>query len=67
MPQSPTVRSLKGHTDRYVISCPEDISIWRPLVAQNIPIFTQEFLLIGVLKQELDWDNRDLRVPGSVS
>ncbi|XP_006464077.1 hypothetical protein AGABI2DRAFT_180183 [Agaricus bisporus var. bisporus H97] len=64
MPQSPTVRSLKGHTDRYVISCPEDISIWRPLVAQNIPIFTQEFLLIGVLKQELDWDNRDLRVPG---
>jgi hypothetical protein len=66
MQHSPTVRSLNGSVNRYVISCPEDVSIWRPLASQNIPIFTQEFLLIGVLKQELDWDNRNLRVPGSV-
>jgi len=64
--QTPTVRLLTGHADRHVISCPEDISIWRPLAMQGIPIFTHEFLLIGVLKQELEWDLKDFRVPGSL-
>jgi len=33
---------------------------------QGIPIFTHEFLLIGVLKQELEWDLKDFRVPESL-
>jgi mediator of DNA damage checkpoint protein 1 len=45
-----------------VISCKEDIAIWRPIAAQGIPIYSQELLLTGVLKQELEWDGGDVRV-----
>jgi len=33
---------------------------------QGIPIFTHEFLLTGVLRQELEWDSKDFRVQGSL-
>ncbi|KXN86850.1 BRCT-containing protein 1 [Leucoagaricus sp. SymC.cos] len=65
--QQPTFRLINGHEDRHVISCPGDISIWRPLAAQGIPIYTHEFLLIGVMKQEVEWDGLEFRVPGSVN
>ncbi|KAF5344832.1 hypothetical protein D9756_011094 [Leucocoprinus leucothites] len=64
--QWPTVRQLTGHADRHIISCAEDISIWRPLAAQGVPIYMHKFLLIGVLRQELDWDLMEFRVAESV-
>lgn len=62
--QTPTVRVLAGHDKRFVISCPEDVSIWRPL-AQNHKIYTQELILTSALRQEIDWDDEAYFVPGS--
>ncbi|KAH9915024.1 uncharacterized protein BXZ73DRAFT_106335 [Epithele typhae] len=62
--QSPTVRILDGHDNRFVISSPGDVSIWRPLVKHH-PIYNQELILTSALKQEIDWDQATFRVPGS--
>ncbi|KAK0461234.1 uncharacterized protein EV420DRAFT_1531024 [Desarmillaria tabescens] len=55
--QTPTIRVLKSSSNRHIISCAEDISIWRP-IAQQFPIYTQELVLTGALKQEVEWDNK---------
>ncbi|OSD06683.1 hypothetical protein PYCCODRAFT_1382487 [Trametes coccinea BRFM310] len=63
--QTPTVRILSGHDDRLVISCPEDVSIWRPLVEHEHLVYTQELILTSALRQELDLDDPGFLVPGS--
>ncbi|KAJ2978208.1 hypothetical protein NUW54_g11319 [Trametes sanguinea] len=55
--QTPTVRMLSGHDDRLVISCPADVSIWRPLVEHGHPVYTQELILTSALRQELDLED----------
>ena len=62
---TPTVRILNGSEDRHVISCPEDVSIWRPLSEAGFPIYTSEFLLTGALRQKLDWADTANQVVGS--
>jgi len=64
--QIPTPRILNANPDRHVISCPGDISIWRPIAKSHYPVYTQELILTGALKQEMDWEGREFRVPGSV-
>lgn len=32
------------------------------MAAQGIPIYSQELVLTGVLKQEMEWDGDDVRV-----
>lgn len=32
------------------------------MAAQGIPIYSQELLLTGALKQEINWDGDDVRV-----
>lgn len=59
------MRILKGHDDRFVVSCPADVSIWRPLSENGYAVYSQELILTGVLKQELEWDDDTHRVPGS--
>ncbi|KAI0328357.1 hypothetical protein GY45DRAFT_1326498 [Cubamyces sp. BRFM 1775] len=63
--QTPTVRMLNGHDDRFVISCPADVSIWRPLAEHGHPVYTQELILTSALRQELDLDDTGFMVPGS--
>ncbi|KAH9892440.1 hypothetical protein C8Q73DRAFT_698027 [Cubamyces lactineus] len=63
--QTPTVRMLNGHDDRFVISCPADVSIWRPLVEHGHPVYTQELILTSALRQELDLEDATFLVPGS--
>ncbi|KAI9067528.1 hypothetical protein FKP32DRAFT_1588518 [Trametes sanguinea] len=63
--QTPTVRMLSGHDDRLVISCPADVSIWRPLVEHGHPVYTQELILTSALRQELDLEDPTFLVPGS--
>ncbi|ORX90125.1 hypothetical protein K493DRAFT_410063 [Basidiobolus meristosporus CBS 931.73] len=41
-------------TDLVVISCDEDCLLWET-IPENIPLFTSEFILTGLLKQELNW------------
>ncbi|KAJ7178477.1 hypothetical protein C8R43DRAFT_1117863 [Mycena crocata] len=60
--QTPTVRILNSAPGRYVISCLEDIAVWRPLTKDNV-IYSQELLLTAALTQEIDWDNPAFRVP----
>ncbi|KIK88110.1 hypothetical protein PAXRUDRAFT_802378 [Paxillus rubicundulus Ve08.2h10] len=54
----PTLRILKGGKNRYVVSCPEDISIWRPLAQEGYKIYSTELILQSVLKQDIDWQNK---------
>ncbi|KAH7905875.1 BRCT domain-containing protein [Hygrophoropsis aurantiaca] len=61
---SPTTRSLKGKENRYVISCPDDISIWRPLVQGGFTVYSPELLLTGVLRQEIDWEDKANMITG---
>jgi hypothetical protein len=51
--------------DRYVISCKDDGSVWRAIAENDVPIYTKELILTGILKQEMGWDDRDFMVPGS--
>ena len=60
-----TVRVLSGHSNRRVISCPEDVSIWRPLTQHDFTIYTQELILTSALRQEVDWEDTAFQVPGS--
>lgn len=62
---TPTVRILKAIQDRFVISCVDDKSIWRPLAEAGFPIFNQELILTGMLKQKIDWDSDASKVAGS--
>ncbi|KAF8625140.1 hypothetical protein AX17_006918 [Amanita inopinata Kibby_2008] len=61
---TPTARIINANPGRHVISCPEDASIWRP-IAEHYPIYTQELVLTGALKQSIDWDDEAFQVAGS--
>ncbi|KAJ7783264.1 hypothetical protein B0H16DRAFT_1357900 [Mycena metata] len=62
--QTPTVRIINSVPERYVISCPEDVSIWRPFAKDiNDPIYTQELLLAATMTQQIDWKNPAFQVP----
>ncbi|KAH7883429.1 hypothetical protein F5I97DRAFT_1905100 [Phlebopus sp. FC_14] len=56
---NPTARILKGRDNRHVISCQEDISIWRPLVQEGYRIYSTELILQAVLKQKIEWENEE--------
>ncbi|KAJ6587006.1 hypothetical protein DFH09DRAFT_1028033 [Mycena vulgaris] len=62
--QAPSVRTLNSAPGRYVISCPEDISIWRTLTKDHT-IYSQELLLTAAVTQKIDWDNPAFIVPNS--
>ncbi|KAJ7770143.1 hypothetical protein DFH07DRAFT_266653 [Mycena maculata] len=61
---TPTLRTLNSAPGRYIISCAEDISVWRPLTKDHV-IYSPELLLTSALTQEIDWDNPAFRVPDS--
>ncbi|PPQ92154.1 hypothetical protein CVT25_008779 [Psilocybe cyanescens] len=65
--QTPTLRIINAApSTRHVISCKEDIAIWRPLTSsRTVNIYTQELILTGVLKQEMEWDKEEYFVQGS--
>ncbi|KAL4080140.1 hypothetical protein V8B97DRAFT_700237 [Scleroderma yunnanense] len=64
---TPTVRILKAKENRFVISCPEDVSIWRPLAQEGYKIYSTELILQGVLRQEVEWESTECMVNGSNS
>ncbi|CAE6451118.1 unnamed protein product [Rhizoctonia solani] len=39
----------------HIISSPEAEPSWRALIKEDIPIYNKEFVLNGILRQELDW------------
>ncbi|KAI0278529.1 hypothetical protein BC826DRAFT_649275 [Russula brevipes] len=62
--QNPTVRVLsgKGSDQYYVVSCPEDASVWQPIADAGHPIYSQELILIAALTQEIRLDAEDVRI-----
>ena len=62
---TPTHRMLKNSTNKFVVSCPADISIWRSLAEQNYTIYNQELILNSALRQEMDWDNPGNKIGAS--
>lgn len=65
MLQTPTNRMVTSKPNRYVISCEDDGSIWRAIAENDVPIYTKELILTGILKQDIAWDDHEFRVPGS--
>ena len=63
--QAPTYRTVTSKPDRYVISCEDDGTIWRAISENDVPIYTKELILTGILKQEIAWDDHEFMVPGS--
>lgn len=58
--QSPSLRIIRAAPEnRHVISCKEDISIWRPIAAEGYKVYTQELLLAGIMKQQIEWDREE--------
>jgi hypothetical protein len=43
-----------------IITCPEDKSTWHVFTDQNLPLYSSELLLVGVLKQELELERYSL-------
>jgi mediator of DNA damage checkpoint protein 1 len=62
--QTPTIRILDANSDRHIISCLADSSIWRP-VASKHNVYSQELILTSALKQHVDWTDESFLVPGS--
>lgn len=61
----PTARILAADpTNRHVVSCKEDKSVWKGF-ADQYPVYSTELILQSALEQQVDWDNH--RVPGSSS
>ncbi|KAI0271257.1 hypothetical protein BC834DRAFT_966777 [Gloeopeniophorella convolvens] len=60
--QNPTTRVLNGKPDNYVISCPEDASIWRPIAEAGHTIYSQELILNAALTQEINLDDEAYQV-----
>lgn len=56
---------VTSKSDRYVISCEDDGSIWRAISENGVPVYTKELILTGILKQQIAWDDKDFMVPGS--
>ncbi|KAK7057115.1 hypothetical protein R3P38DRAFT_1161363 [Favolaschia claudopus] len=61
MTSNPTIRVLNSAPYRYVISCPEDVSLWRSLTKHHT-IYSQELLLSAALTQQIDWKNPDFQL-----
>ena len=61
---TPTVRILKGKANRYVVSCQEDVAIWRPLVQNGFKVYSPELVLRGALRQEIEWEKEVCLVAG---
>jgi hypothetical protein len=63
--QNPTVRALSGKSSgqqHFVISCAEDVSIWRPIAEAGHAIYSQELLLSAALTQEMHLNEEEFRV-----
>jgi hypothetical protein len=63
--QNPTVRALSGKSSGqqyFVISCAEDVSIWRPIAEAGHAIYSQELVLSAALTQEMHLNEEEFRV-----
>ena len=61
---TPTVRILRGKANRYVVSCPEDKGMWRPLVEEGFKVYSPELVLRAALRQEIEWENEECVLAG---
>ena len=61
--QTPSIRIIGANPEtRHVILCKEDISIWRPIAAQGYKVYNQELLLMGAMKQKMEWERPEFIV-----
>ena len=61
--QAPSLRIIRAAPERRcVITCPQDVSIWRPIVEGGFRVYSPELVLAGVMGQEIEWDREDYMV-----
>ncbi|KAJ7725655.1 hypothetical protein DFH07DRAFT_1066876 [Mycena maculata] len=63
--QLPSLRILETHPNRHLISSSEDKALWQQIAAAGCPIYSSELILMGALRQEIDWESAAFRVEGS--
>lgn len=63
----PQARMLEGHeSDKHVIGTDQASDKWMPLVRKGIPVYSQEVVLLSILRQELpDWDSAEWKLSGN--
>ncbi|KAJ7072254.1 hypothetical protein C8F01DRAFT_1103141 [Mycena amicta] len=54
--QTPTIRIVNSAPHRHVVSCNEDVAVWKHLAAHT-KIYSQELLLLSTLAQRIDWED----------
>lgn len=60
--QIASLRDDKGNPTFIVITCPNDVHLCRDLMARRLAVFNSEFVLTGVLRQEIDFELFRLQV-----
>jgi len=62
----PSNRQLAGNW--HIVSQPKEKKLWKPFAEQSHTIYSEEFILNGILRQTMDWQCEDdsSRVEGSV-
>ncbi|XP_041365559.1 PAX-interacting protein 1-like [Gigantopelta aegis] len=55
----------KGHPTFIIITCVKDVFLCRDLVAKRIAVYNPEFVLTGVIRQEVDFELFRLDIPTS--
>jgi hypothetical protein len=55
---------LEADPRKHLVSCTEDMKLWKSL-ARSFPVFSKEFILNCAFTQQMDLENKALRVPGS--
>ncbi|KAK3103670.1 hypothetical protein FSP39_020895 [Pinctada imbricata] len=51
-----------GHCQDVVITCEKDLHLFRNMIARKIPLYNSEFILMGVLRQELNYTDFQIDV-----
>ncbi|KAJ7503100.1 BRCT domain-containing protein [Mycena galericulata] len=63
--QRPSLRILETHPNRHVISSAEDSALWQQ-IATVYPVYTSELILMGALRQWVNYKDAAFKVKGSV-
>ncbi|KZT58377.1 hypothetical protein CALCODRAFT_482469 [Calocera cornea HHB12733] len=52
--------------NQHLVSCKEDEKYWKGLAEEGTRVYSQELILTGALRQEMQWDDEGMLVEGSV-
>ncbi|KAJ7032738.1 hypothetical protein C8F04DRAFT_645408 [Mycena alexandri] len=57
----PSLRTLETDTNRHVISCADDVALWKQIAITHA-VYNYELVLTSALRQEIDWEDAAFRL-----